>query len=190
LKVGIGGAIGLLVMATSCQLVVDVADYRFGDRDAGRGDAGASELEPPPTPAPLGEHRPDGAPPERPSAIDAGSNAISEGPTAELPEAPSEEVAETPAEEVPEAPAEEVPEPAPDPPPVLPPDPVNGCSIIEYCYAHQVQDTTDEERCIQRGCSLDEAIVECRLEIADTCGIAPQPPFVMITLSGERRVLD
>jgi hypothetical protein len=67
---------------------------------------------------------------------------------------------------------------------------VSGCSIIQYCYAHQVEDTTDEERCIQLGCSLDEANAECRAEIAVLCGTAPEPPFIMVTLSGQRVILN
>jgi hypothetical protein len=182
--------------ATACQLVVDVAGYRFDDSDGGASDAGASELEPPPAP---------GAPGDRPSGddavpqgsptppIDAGSNPTSEAPLEETPEPLPPEPSSpepSPTEPRPESSTPDPPEPSTPEPEPLPPDPVNGCSIIEYCYAHQVQDTTDEERCIQRGCALDDAIAECQSEIADTCGIAPAPPFVMITVSGERVILN
>jgi hypothetical protein len=162
--------IGLLSMGAACQLVVDVADYRFSDPDAG---GAISELEPLPSSDAFTEPRDAGAaPPSTQPVSDSGSDAEEE-----------------PAEEEPEP---EPPAPEPEPPPAepSPPDPMNGCSIIEYCYAHQVQDTTDEERCIQRGCSLDEAIAECRAEIAVRCGSAPRPPYVMITQSGERVILN
>jgi hypothetical protein len=171
MKGGSVAAIGLLWMGTACQLVLGVSDYRFSDADAG---GAISELEPllgsgaftdPP------EVDATATPPQ--PRVDAGSDAEA-----------------APPEEEPE-PEPSPPQPEPEPPAQpSPPDPANGCSIIEFCYAHLVQDTTDEERCIQRGCSLDDAIAECRAEIAETCGRAPQPPYVMITQSGERVILN
>jgi hypothetical protein len=171
MRVASAAIIGLSLMETACQLAMDVSDYRFSDADAG---GAISELEPLPS-----------------------SDAFTEPRDADAAAAPTEPVSdsgsdaeEAPAEEEPEA---EPPAPEPEPPPPAepsPPDLANGCSIIEYCYAHQVQNTTDEERCIQRGCSLDEAIAECRAEIAVRCGSAPQPPYVMITQAGERLILN
>lgn len=175
MKVGSAAIIGLLSMGTACQLVVDVSDYRFSDADAG---GAISELEPLPS-----------------------SDAFTEPRDADAAASPTQPVSDS-GSDTEEAPAEEEPAPEPEPtepelepeppPPAepSPPDPINGCSIIEFCYAHQVQDTTDEERCIQRGCSLDDAIAECRAEIAVRCGSAPRPPYVMITQSGERVILN
>jgi hypothetical protein len=180
MKLGRAAAIGVLLAETACQLVVDVSDYRFDDADAG---GALSELEPRPSSAAF--H----------AALDAGAAATAMDPVIEE----SGDEAAAPAEETPEpepsppTPSEPSPEPEaspPAPPEPPPPDPVNGCSIIEFCYAHQVQNTTDEERCIQRGCSLDAAIAECRAEIAVRCGSAPRPPYVMITQAGERVILD
>jgi hypothetical protein len=174
MKVARAAAIGLLSMGAACQLVVDVSDYRFSGADAG---GAISELEPLPSSDVFTEPRDaDASAPPTPVS-DSGGDAEEE---------PAEE---DPAEEEPEP---EPPAPEPEPPPAepSPPDPMNGCSIIEYCYAHQVENTTDEERCIQRGCSLDEAIAECRAEIAVRCGSAPRPPYVMITQSGERVILN
>jgi hypothetical protein len=170
MKLGRAAAIGLLLAETACQLVVDVSDYRFDDADAGDS---LSELEPRPSAAAF--H----------AALDADAAATAMAPVSE--ESGDETAA--PPEETPESsPEPEASPPAPPEPP--PPDPVDGCSIIEFCYAHQVQNTTDEERCIQRGCSLDAAIAECREEIAVRCGSAPRPPYVMITQAGERVILD
>lgn len=169
MKIGRASALALSLMGAACQLVVDVSDYRFSDADAG---GAISELEPLPSSDAFTESgdADAGATATQP-AIDAGGDGE-----------------EAPPEEAP-APIEPEPEPPVQPEP-LPPDPVNGCSIIEYCYAHQVQDTTDEERCIQRGCTLDAAIAECRAEIAERCGTAPRPPYVMITQTGERVILN
>jgi hypothetical protein len=169
----------------ACQLVVDVGDYRFERTDAG---GALSELEPLPSPDAF-DAAPDAGVAATPidPVMDEGSDAATMPPEEMLPEA-------TPGPEPsPPAPSEPSPEPDPSPPAPpepSPPDPVNGCSIIEYCYAHLELDTTDEERCIQRGCSLDAAIAECRAEIAVRCGTAPQPPYVMITQAGERVILN
>jgi hypothetical protein len=178
MKLGSAVIVAVLSMETACQLVVDVSDYRFSDADAG---GAISELGPLQSSDGFSEPRAaDAAATPREPGLDSGSDAE---------EVPAEQGL-APEPEPPE------PEPAaaePDPPPPAepsPPDPENGCSIIEYCYAHQVQDTTDEERCIQQGCSLDEAIAECRAEIAVRCGSAPRPPYVMITQSGERVILN
>jgi hypothetical protein len=163
MKGGRAAALGLLLATTSCQLVVDVSDYRFADADAG---GTVSELEP--LPSADAFH----------AALDADAAATPIDPVVDE----GSDAATTP----PDAP----PEPEPLPPEPSPPDPVNGCSIIEFCYAHQVQNTSDEERCIQLGCSLDAAIAECRAEISVRCGSAPRPPYVMVTLAGERVILD
>jgi hypothetical protein len=165
-----GAVIGLLAIGTACQFVVDVSDYEFDDRDA-RADVG--ELQPRPTSDASAE------PAELDPVLTAGSNG---GRAPALEPRPS---ADAGAEAEPLPPESEPSAPEPE----LPPDPTSACSIIEYCYAYQKENTTDEERCIQLGCSLDEAIAECRAEVAVTCGTAPQPPFVMITLSGERVIL-
>jgi hypothetical protein len=188
-KVRIAALIGLLLTATGCQLVVNVSEYRFEDGDAG------AELQPPSTPgAPEEPSDTEPAVPRPPAtpALDAGSP-LAPGPPLEDTPLPSP-VASEPLVDA----GAESPEPEPEPPlqpepplePELPPDPMSGCSLIEYCYAYQVEDTTDEERCRQLGCSLDAASAECRTEVAAVCGSAPQPPFVMVTLSGERVILN
>lgn len=176
----LGALIFLVSMNTACQLALDLSDYRFDARDAG------------PDGSPLGSASSDDDP-ERPAPADV---AAALEPMAPLGDAGGGEATSATAGDAlePSTPAPNV-EPAPEPelepePEPSPPDPVNGCSIIEYCYAHQVQDTTDEERCIQRGCSLDAAIAECRAEIAQRCGTDPQPPFVMITEAGARLTLN
>jgi hypothetical protein len=177
MNVGRAAAIGLLLTEVACQLVVDVSDYRFGDADAG---GAVSELEPLPSPDAFD------------AALDVDVAAPPIDPVMdEVRDAATMSPEETPEPEPsPPAPSEPSPEPEPPTPKPSPPDPVNGCSIIEYCYAHLELDTTDEERCIQRGCSLDAAIAECRAEIAVRCGTAPQPPYVMITQAGERVILN
>jgi hypothetical protein len=182
-------ATSLLVLATACQLAVDVGAYEFDDAGVQTAD-----LEPLPAPGALeGGSPPDAdvsAPPPQPAEpADAGSQTTPTVPPEQMTEPPPLDPPPLDPEPLdPEPPEPLDPEPPePEPPP---PDPENGCSLIEYCYAYQVQDTTDEERCIQLGCSLEAASQECRTEIADVCGTAPLPPFVMITLAGERVILD
>lgn len=185
----------VLLATAGCQLFVDLEGYRFELPDA---DEEISTLEPPVS-DPLGDSPDAGAPddPDDPSGSDSDTPTGSEPPSdPDVPLDPgsgsgtdpgSDPGSEPDPSDDPEPPPEEDPEPEPVPEPP-PPDPTYGCSIIEYCYAHQVEDTTDEERCIQLGCSLDDAIAECGAEIANVCGTAPRPPFVIITLDGERVV--
>lgn len=198
-------AVGLLLTGLGCQALVDVSQYRF-DRDGG---VDTAEPQPPPgaddvaepvaaqdagnggaVSAPVSEapSLPPLLPPD--PAVDAGagtelSGAEEEPPPSDEPEPPPEDPA---SEDAGLTPVE--PEPAPEPPPADPPeDPRNGCSLVEFCLAYQVVDTVDEERCRQRGCSVEAAIAECRVEVLDACG-AVQPPFAFYTLDGERLELQ
>ena len=201
-----GAVVGLVLMGLSCQALVDVSQYRF-DRDGGVDTAsssppGSSELAEPAddaTNADAGHHgaavseqlpSPPSFDPEHP--VDAGTELDSSG-AEDPPDLPPEEPelepdpGPPPSEPVPDPPD---PEPVPDPPPADPPrDPVNGCSEVEFCRAYEVLDTTDEERCIQRGCSVNAAAAECRDEVLFYCG-AVQPPFALYTLDGGRLELQ
>jgi hypothetical protein len=182
-------AIGLLALGVACQFLADVSDYRFEARDAG---AAVGALEPPPNVGSVDDD-PEGASdaPEPPATprVDAGDNAAPEPPE-NTPERPPTDAGAPPVEADPEPPPTQPPPVQPPPVQPLPPDPTYGCAYIEYCYAYEVIDTTDEERCIQSGCTFEEAAAECRAEIAEVCGIAPQPPYVLFTLSNERVILN
>jgi hypothetical protein len=191
----------LLALGVACQFVADVSDYRFEGRDAG-GTVGA--LEPPPVMRSLDDDPPGASNAPATPRADADDNTAPEPPE-NTPERPSTDAGAIPVESDAEPPPSEPPpseppptEPPPSEPPPTepppseppPPDPTFGCSYIEFCYAYEVIDTTDEERCIQSGCTLDDAETECRAEIAEVCGIAPQPPFVLFTLDNERVILN
>jgi hypothetical protein len=212
-----GAAIGLLLMDLGCQALVDVSQYRFdrdggagaaqsqpppasddveepaAGQDAGKGGAAAPVSETPPSPPLL---------PPRP-ATDGGtesSGGEQEPPPSNEPDLPPEDSADEPdagltpmePEPVPDPPPME-PEPVPDPPPAPPAPPPadddNGCSIVEYCEANTVIDTTDEERCQQLGCSVEAALAECRAEVFLVCGNV-QPPFAFYSLEGVRLELQ
>ena len=202
-NIELAAAISLLAIGVACQFVADVSDYRFEGRDAG---AAVGALESPPDIGSLDDNSPGAS---NPSAPPATPRADADDDTApEPPETPPNGRRPTPARyrstrrrapaaaAAPPPPTEPPPteppptDPPPSEPPPPPPDPTYGCSYIEFCYAYEVIDTTDEERCIQSGCTFDEADAECRAEIAEVCGIAPQPPFVLFTLSNERVILN
>jgi hypothetical protein len=198
--------VSLLALGVACQFVTDVSDYRFEGRDAG---AAVGALEPPPDMRSLDDDPPGASnAPALPATPRAGADDdTAPEPPENTPERPSTDAGAIPIEPDAEPPPTEPPpteppptepppteppptEPPPSEPPPPPPDPTYGCSYIEFCYAYEVIDTTDEERCIQSGCTFEEAEAECRAEIAEVCGIAPQPPFVLFTLSNERVILN
>jgi hypothetical protein len=205
---GIKSAVYLLLTGTACQLVVNVDAYQFELSDAS---AGVAPLEPPGSSsapaepldpaigdaaAPAAPNAPEpgaddgntaGTPPGAPPDEGGGESETSPGQSEAEPE-PFDSGPEPPPSGAEPEPADPEPEPSPSEP--LPPHPMYGCSLIEFCYAYEVEDTTDEERCIQSGCSLEDASAECRREIAELCGIAPLPPFVLVTLTGERVILN
>jgi len=187
---GIKPAVCLLLTGVACQLVVNVDDYRFERSDAS---AEIATLEPPANSggsgAPPDDAIGDAAAPPAPIDPDlgAGGGDTSSAAPGDTPDGGQSETSPNPPEPEPE-PSD--PEPETSQPEPLPPHPQYGCSLIEFCYAYEVEDTTDEERCIQSGCSLEDANAECRREIAEECGIAPLPPFVMVTLTGERVILN
>ncbi len=164
-------ALGLLVAGTACQLALDT-DYTFDGHDAG---TALGNLDPLP---PLD------------SGADAGPSIgrVTDGGAADAP--PLDGIDSGQME-----PDEMEPEPEPRPPqtePELPPDPDSGCSLVVYCRAHERLDTTAEELCRQLGCSLDEAIAECRAEmpLASVCGPNSAPPYTIIALSGDEVVFN
>lgn len=165
--------LGLLVGSTACQLAIDT-DYTFTDYDAG---TGLGNLEP--------------LPPSEPEAdAEPALNSVKDGGAKDAsPPFYDPEPATPPDDD--RDPSE--PEPlSPQPDPELPPDPMSGCSVVEYCVAYDRIDTTAEELCRQLGCSLDEAVAECRAEVplASVCGPNSAPPYTIITLSGDEVVLN
>jgi hypothetical protein len=166
-------ALGLLVASTACQLALDT-DYTFTDRDAG---IGIGTLDP----SPSFDPDVDAGSPLGP--VNDGGGADARPPMDDL--EPGPPVDDDPGGAEPEPPA-----PAPDP--ELPPDPNSGCSVVVYCRAYERLDTTAEELCRQLGCSLDEAIAECRAEMpfASVCGPNSAPPYTIIALSGDELILN
>jgi hypothetical protein len=79
--------------------------------------------------------------------------------------------------------------PEPEPEPAPPPDPQYSCSLVEFCNADQVDGSGDQERCQQKGCSIDDAIRECIVEVENVCGNV-QPPYVLVTLANQRLILN
>ena len=201
----------VLLAGLGCQALVDVSQYRFDD------DGGVDTSEPsqpesdelaepaddaadPPAPASPPQDAGDGrvpgsvseqlpSPVLEPPPVDAGTPPESSGTDQTSP--PSSE-SEPPMEEPEPEPEPVLPptEPEPETPPAdPPPHPEHVCSEVQFCRAFEEIDTTDEERCLQRGCSVDAAAAECREEVLRVCG-AVQPPFVLYTLDGERLELQ
>jgi hypothetical protein len=83
---------------------------------------------------------------------------------------------------VPILPPAPAPDPAEEPPP---PEPSTSCSLVAFCNADAIDGSGDEERCIQTGCSVDAARLECETEVLAVCGNV-LPPYVLYTLDGRR----
>lgn len=180
-------ALALLLTGLGCQALVDVSQYRFDD-DGGTNTG--QPLQPPGSDAGDDDVADEGGPspglePEPP--VDAGAPSDSSGtddpPPSGEPEPPPDEPEPDPD---PVLPPVDEPEPPPAEPP---PDPGDDCSLVEFCRAYEALDTIDEERCLQRGCSVEAALAECREEVLFVCGNV-QPPFVLYTLDGDRLELQ
>ena len=153
--------------AAACQLVVDVSGYSFDPLP----DAGSV--------APLEPARPAREDASAPAQLDA----------AFAVPAPSSDAGDAALSEPPQPTPDPTPIPPDLPPPDPPPHPQYGCSVVEYCNANQADGSGDQERCLQRGCSVEAAINECRQEVRTVCGNVG-PPYVFITLTNQRTVLN
>jgi len=59
-----------------------------------------------------------------------------------------------------------------------------GCSVVQFCNAPG----SDGTRCVQQGCTLEDAFVECLNETASVCGQA-SCPWILVESSGARDVI-
>jgi hypothetical protein len=63
--------------------------------------------------------------------------------------------------------------------------PRTNCSIVQFCDAPGADGT----RCLQQGCTLDQAAAECDREVPQICGTG-KCPWILVTTDGRRFVKD